>query len=272
MATVTGFTSGRMLAIEAGSVVSGAVSGDNLILTKHDGSTINAGNVRGPQGVTGAGVQPTTLAAGVNLNTQTLTANYIQTTDANATLDMNYPVTIAGFLEVRGNSAQTVVLQRYTLQSTSNSPICYARNLMGGVWSPWILQGSRKYAVSSFCTTSLIMTSTDTILAGTTISVPVLSSMSQFEVTAVFDMSSIGATSTLLVGQLKVDSTFQSAQAIWGNAGINGLRGPAIQKWLVTGLSVGTHTFALYGRRSGGADSMIKANNTHTTLTITQAV
>lgn len=36
----------------------GAVTGDNLILTRHDGSTVNAGNVRGPQGIQGVqGVQ-----------------------------------------------------------------------------------------------------------------------------------------------------------------------------------------------------------------------
>lgn len=53
MATVTGYTAARMDAIEAASVVDGDVVGDNLILTKHDGSTVNAGNVRGPQGNTG---------------------------------------------------------------------------------------------------------------------------------------------------------------------------------------------------------------------------
>lgn len=55
MSIVTGLTAARMLAIEAASVISGAISGDNLILTKHDGSTINAGNVRGPKGDTGLG-------------------------------------------------------------------------------------------------------------------------------------------------------------------------------------------------------------------------
>ena len=54
MATVTGLTAARMEAIEAASVVDGDVVGDNLILTKHDASTINAGNVRGPTGSTGA--------------------------------------------------------------------------------------------------------------------------------------------------------------------------------------------------------------------------
>lgn len=53
MATVTGLTAERMLAIEAASVVDGDVVGDNLILTQHDGTQINAGNVRGPQGIQG---------------------------------------------------------------------------------------------------------------------------------------------------------------------------------------------------------------------------
>jgi hypothetical protein len=48
MATITGLTAARMLLIEAASVISGAIVGDDLILTKKDNSTINAGNVRGP--------------------------------------------------------------------------------------------------------------------------------------------------------------------------------------------------------------------------------
>lgn len=44
MATVTGFTAARMLAIEAASVISGAINGSgHLILTKHDASEIDAG-------------------------------------------------------------------------------------------------------------------------------------------------------------------------------------------------------------------------------------
>jgi len=53
MATVTGLTADRMLAIEAASIVDGEVVGDHLILTKHDGSQIDAGVVTGPAGPTG---------------------------------------------------------------------------------------------------------------------------------------------------------------------------------------------------------------------------
>lgn len=54
MATVTGLTAARMLEIEGASVVGGEVDLDgDLILTKHDGSEINAGAVVGPQGPAG---------------------------------------------------------------------------------------------------------------------------------------------------------------------------------------------------------------------------
>lgn len=53
MAVVTGLTKARMEAIEAASVVDGDIVGDNLILTTHGGTQINAGNVRGPVGPSG---------------------------------------------------------------------------------------------------------------------------------------------------------------------------------------------------------------------------
>lgn len=53
MPTVTGLTAARMEEIENQSIVGGSISGDSLILTRFDGATINAGNVRGPQGIKG---------------------------------------------------------------------------------------------------------------------------------------------------------------------------------------------------------------------------
>lgn len=55
MATVTGLTAERMLEIEGASVISGEIVGDNLILTKFDETTVDAGYVRGPQGPMGLG-------------------------------------------------------------------------------------------------------------------------------------------------------------------------------------------------------------------------
>jgi hypothetical protein len=53
MPTVTVYTAARMQEIEDESIVDGDIIGDNLVLTRHDGGTINAGSVRGPQGVAG---------------------------------------------------------------------------------------------------------------------------------------------------------------------------------------------------------------------------
>lgn len=53
MATVTGLTADRMLEIEGESIVDGEVVAEHLILTRHDGTTIDAGSVVGPEGPPG---------------------------------------------------------------------------------------------------------------------------------------------------------------------------------------------------------------------------
>lgn len=62
MATITGYTAARMKAIEDAVIVDGDVVGDNLILTRYDGGTINAGSVRGATGSTGPTGEVTTAA------------------------------------------------------------------------------------------------------------------------------------------------------------------------------------------------------------------
>lgn len=55
MATVTGYTAAKMQAIEDEVIVDAVVDGSgHLILTRHDGSIVDAGLVKGPQGDTGA--------------------------------------------------------------------------------------------------------------------------------------------------------------------------------------------------------------------------
>lgn len=67
MATVTGYTSARMKQIEDKAIINGTILGDNLILITYDGTEINAGNVRGPQGIQGpeGSVSPEDLAAAI---------------------------------------------------------------------------------------------------------------------------------------------------------------------------------------------------------------
>lgn len=53
MGSITGYTAERMKAIEDSSIVSGQIVGDNLILTRFNQTTVNAGNVRGAVGPIG---------------------------------------------------------------------------------------------------------------------------------------------------------------------------------------------------------------------------
>jgi hypothetical protein len=71
MAKVTGFTADRMLVIENETVVDGEVQGDNLILTTREGTPIDAGNVRGPQGIPGTPGAPGAPGAVPSVNDQT---------------------------------------------------------------------------------------------------------------------------------------------------------------------------------------------------------
>lgn len=67
MATVTGLTAERMQEIIDKTIVDADVIGDNLIFTLDDGSTIDAGNVRGPAGSSssgGSGIRVNTLTPG----------------------------------------------------------------------------------------------------------------------------------------------------------------------------------------------------------------
>jgi hypothetical protein len=76
MATVTGLTADRMLAIEAESVVGGSINDvGHLILTRHDGTTIDAGSVIGTL------VAATTSVAGI----AQLATNTEATTGTNTT-------------------------------------------------------------------------------------------------------------------------------------------------------------------------------------------
>lgn len=86
MATVTGFTAARMLEIENNTVVDGSIVGDDLILTTHGGTPINAGNVRGPQGLKGDTGDPAAPLSITNaqIANQTITDDKL----ANKTVDI----------------------------------------------------------------------------------------------------------------------------------------------------------------------------------------
>lgn len=76
---------------------------------------------------------PKTIAAGVNLNTLTTVGIYNQNASANATLELNYPVTWSGVLNVYVPYATTVIQEYVSLVTVKT----YKRYLQGGNWSAW---------------------------------------------------------------------------------------------------------------------------------------
>lgn len=76
------------------------------------------------------------LGSGVDLDDITLTGWYVQTTNADATLVLNYPAARAGHLEVSASTSGTdAILQTYTdYQNLS----VWRRTYSGGVWSSWL--------------------------------------------------------------------------------------------------------------------------------------
>ena len=139
MATVTGLTAARMLAIEAASVVSGAVDGSgHLQLETEGGSTIDAGNVIGPAGPTGAGFGSSVIAQTTDLNTVVTPGSYVQLVDAWATFALHYPqVGDGGWLMVMGTGSNRI--QTYIAPHNSELPSVYYRETSdtGAVWTAW---------------------------------------------------------------------------------------------------------------------------------------
>lgn len=84
--------------------------------------------------IDGLAIKNHSLASGVDLNTQTTSGVYVQATNANATLVLNYPVAAAGWLEVLVRTGGQYIIQRYTHYSTG---VVYSRSNYNGTWSPW---------------------------------------------------------------------------------------------------------------------------------------
>ena len=155
MATVTGFTASRMIALENSTVVGGTIAGDDLILQQHDGVTINAGNVRGPQGpagingtngATGQGWVPVEIGNAKNLDNFQDPGTYSQTQRSEAVSGTNYPTPYAGFLEVvstpGGFTKQVYTVGDMGSPTSPDLNNSYVRFCNAGSWTPWVSQGS----------------------------------------------------------------------------------------------------------------------------------
>lgn len=188
MAIATGLTAARMLAIEAASVVSGAINGaGRLILAKHDGSTIDAGDavatvpnasttvsgkvelatdVETATGIdTTRAVTPAALGAGLGL---VLPSRLKTTNNLGAGIDPDTLVdtgwysgdswagSLAGYgictLEVNKYSADWIT---QTATSVEASPKMFSRSRYGGTtWGPWLEISTKAYVNATITASS----------------------------------------------------------------------------------------------------------------------
>ena len=137
-------------------------------------------------------------------------------------------------------------------------------------WNPWREVAYVKFSGYAALSANQTLTATQTVLAGCSLTVPVVDLTDVFMVTGTFAYASI-VTSTLgtAIGRLLVDGVALSAECIWQPLVGNSQRSTFSQTWLITGLSAGNHTFALAG--SNSTASAIRCSSPHTTLAIRQA-
>ena len=141
MATVTGLTAARMLEIEAASVVDGEVDASgHLILTKHDGSEIDAGNIliavpdeNIVHQLNPAGYSEATPPSSYPLGVSVLALNDTETT-------ADWPLFAGKFYSIHSiaypGSDVTQIAQRLHGSTTTPEKWIRSGNLASG-WSQW---------------------------------------------------------------------------------------------------------------------------------------
>lgn len=83
------------------------------------------------------GLTVESIPAGSNLNDYSANGYFVQSSNSNATLELNYPVAQAGLLQV--HALGPMVFQQYTVYSTktANDSAVYTRGRYNGTWGSW---------------------------------------------------------------------------------------------------------------------------------------
>jgi hypothetical protein len=134
MATVTGFTSAKMQAILDGTIESATINDmGNLIFTRTDGTTFDAGNF---------GFAAEIITVATDFNTLTVPGTYVYTLNTVVAASANLPTASlygfasgqAGFLMVEGNG-DTFIKQSWTNYNNPSENV--QRISYNGVWGSW---------------------------------------------------------------------------------------------------------------------------------------
>lgn len=116
----------------------------------------------------------------------------------------------------------------------------------------------------------LNLTTTPTVVSGTSQTI-VVPPGATFEADIAVDFEKFGAnTATVGVAQLYVDGVASGTQqALFRSPEATiGMRLTPGQNYGPTAVAAGSHVFAIYGLRAGGADSTVRINAVHTTLRV----
>lgn len=217
MATITGKTSAAMDAIAAASVVSGAVVGDNLILTTNGGAQINAGNVRGITGsaglngtagatwLTGSGVPSVGLGANNDLYLNTANGDVYRKTSG-------VWVVIANIIGPAGGGSGGATDLGYVaatrlLTSSTGADVTIPEAVAGG--NSGLMTGADKTAVNNISAT--INTAITNLIGGAPAALDTLNELAA----ALNDDANYAATlTTALNGKQNLNSTLTSLSSV----------------------------------------------------------
>jgi hypothetical protein len=168
MATITGFTSAKMQEILDGTIESATVNSmGNLIFTRTDGSSFDAGNF---------GLSAEIITVATDFNTLTVPGTYLFILNTVVTASANYPnppgigftTGYAGYLLVEGNG-DTFVKQSWT--NYNNTAENAARACYNGTWYNWSplmeMASATQQGIVELATTAEAAAETDTVRAVT---------------------------------------------------------------------------------------------------------
>lgn len=141
MDTVTALTLARMLQIESNLIVDGDIVGDDLVLTRYNGTVYDGGVARGPAGRAAGFI--TELGYSVDLDMLLEPGFYAQSSNIEAGSGTNYPVPYAGLLKTELDLTLTMKFQTYTVYNGGPfAGMTFTRVYLDGAWLPWAAHGS----------------------------------------------------------------------------------------------------------------------------------
>jgi hypothetical protein len=237
MATVTVFTSARMQAIENASVVSGTVTAGNLILTKFNGTTINAGSVIGPTGPTGPTGEVTTAALNAAIATVTAAGAVTETqlaTGSVTTIKLVNGSVTADKLASNAVSTIKILDGNVTEGKLASNSVSTVKIADGNV-----TEG--KLASNSVTVNKIAdLTITNAKISNSTITNAKISASAGIELSKLATTGTITATTGYFAGGLVGGNDYSNALSIGGGYTTNGLGVLRIGKYTgnVTGITI----------------------------------